>query len=135
MVRLTNAAGAMCASVDRVFTGFAFQVACCLYGCEVGSGGGLRYTVLRSVRSHDRTRVRRPRRRENDLRTAQSETDPHRQDQYARSAPDSAAEVAVNGDTSDADRARAVEAMDAALALARRSLLREAQSTLARAAA
>jgi hypothetical protein len=68
---------------------------------------------------------------ENDLRTAQSEVDPHRQGQYARSAADSAAEVAVDGNTSDADRARAVEVMDAALALAGRSLLREAQSTLA----
>lgn len=68
---------------------------------------------------------------ESDLRTAQSETDPHRQGQYARSAADSAAEVAVDGNTSEADRARAVEVMNAALALAGRSLLREAQSTLA----
>ncbi len=52
---------------------------------------------------------------ENDLRTAQSETDPHRQGQYARSAADSAAEVAVDSNTSEADRARAVEVMDAAL--------------------
>lgn len=68
---------------------------------------------------------------ENDLRTAQSATDSHRQGRYARSAADSAAEVAIDGDTSDADRARAVEVMDAALALTGRSLLREAQSTLA----
>lgn len=68
---------------------------------------------------------------ENDLRTAQSETDPHRQGQYARSAADLAAEVAVSGGVSDTDRARAVEVMDAALALAGRRLLREARSTLA----
>jgi hypothetical protein len=68
---------------------------------------------------------------ENDLRTAQSETDPHRQGQYARSAADLAAEVAVSGGVSETDRARAVEVMDAALALAGRSLLREARSTLA----
>lgn len=70
---------------------------------------------------------------ENDLRTAQSETDPHRQGQYARSAADSAAEVAVDDGTSDADRARAVEVMNTALALAAGSLLRQAQSTLAEA--
>jgi hypothetical protein len=57
---------------------------------------------------------------ENDLRTAQFETDWHRQGQYARSAADTAAQVAVDSTTSDAD-----------LALAARSLLREAQSTLA----
>lgn len=68
---------------------------------------------------------------ENALRTAQSEIDPHRQGQYARSAADAAAEVAVDGNTSEADRARAVEVMDTALVLAGRSLLREAQSTLA----
>lgn len=67
---------------------------------------------------------------ESDLRTAQSETDAHRQGQYARSAADSAAEVAVDSNTSEADRSRAVEVMDAALALAGRSL-REAQATLA----
>jgi hypothetical protein len=39
--------------------------------------------------------------------------------------------VAVDSNTSEADRARAVEVMDVALALAGRSLLREAQSTLA----
>lgn len=68
---------------------------------------------------------------ESDLRTAESETDWHRQGQYARSAADTAAQVAVDSQTSDADRARAVAVMDTALTLAARSLLREAQSTLA----
>lgn len=70
---------------------------------------------------------------ESDLHTARSETDPHRQGQYARSAADTAAEVAVNDETSTADRERAVTVMQDALSLAARSLLREAQSSLAEA--
>ena len=68
---------------------------------------------------------------ESDLQTALSESDPHRQGQYARSAADTAAEVAVDNATSSADRERAVALMRDALALSVRSLLREAQSTLA----
>ena len=67
---------------------------------------------------------------ESDLHTAQSETDPLRRGQYARSAADTAAEVAVDNATSGADRERAVAVMQEALGLATRSLLREAQSTL-----
>ena len=65
------------------------------------------------------------------MQTAQSESDPHRQGQYARSAADTAAEVAVNNATSSAERERAVAVMETALALAARGLLREAQATLA----
>lgn len=68
---------------------------------------------------------------ESDLHTAQSETDPHRQGQYARSAADTAAEVAVDDATTSANRGRALAVMQDALALTARSLLREAQSTLA----
>lgn len=67
---------------------------------------------------------------ESDLHTAQSETDPHRQAQYARSAADTAAEVAVDDATTSADRERALAVMQDALTLTARSLLREAQSTL-----
>lgn len=68
---------------------------------------------------------------ESDLHTAQSETDPHRQGQYARSAAGTAAEVAVDDSTSGADRERALEVMHEALTLVARSLLHDAQATLA----
>lgn len=67
---------------------------------------------------------------ESDLHTAQSETDPHRQGQYARSAADTAAEVTLDNTTSSTDRERAAAVMQDALVLAARSQLREAQSTL-----
>lgn len=68
---------------------------------------------------------------ESDLQTALTESDPHRQGQHARSAADAAAQVAVDNATSSADRERAVAVMQDALALTARSLLREAQATLA----
>lgn len=102
-----------------------------LFSGEVARGGGLRFTLLPTVRHMTASLSGGLDDAENDLRTAQFETDWHRQGQYARSAADTAAQVAVDSTTSDADRARAVAVMDTALALAARSLLREAQSTLA----
>lgn len=67
---------------------------------------------------------------ESHLQIALSESDPHRQGQYARSAADTAAEVAVDDSTSGADRERALEVMQDALTLVARSLLHEAQATL-----
>lgn len=98
---------------------------------EVACGGGLHFAFLRTVRHMTASLCGGLSDAENDLRTAQFETDWHRQGQYARSAADTAAQVAVDSTTSDADRARAVAVMDTALALAARSLLREAHSTLA----
>jgi hypothetical protein len=67
---------------------------------------------------------------ERDLQTAQSESDPHRQGQYARSAADSAAEAAMNAGASAEDRERALEIMRSSLTLIPGSLLGEAQSML-----
>lgn len=68
---------------------------------------------------------------ESDLRTAQSEADPRRRNQYARSAADTATEVAVDPGASRADRARAATMARAARAIVARSALREAQTALA----
>lgn len=100
-------------------------------GRNVGSGGGRDRTDIRSVRVMTTPGPASLLGAESDLHTAQSETDPHRQGQYAQSAADTAAEVAVDDATTTADRARALEVMQEALALTARSLLREAQSTLA----
>jgi hypothetical protein len=73
---------------------------------------------------------------ESDLQTAQSEVEPYRQGQYARSALDldAAAEVAWDRDASAEDRDRAVAIMRSALELTPKpdpgSLLREAQTML-----
>jgi hypothetical protein len=100
-------------------------------GGDVGSGGGRGRADLRSVRVMTTPVPASLQGAEGDLHTAQSETDPHRQGQYARSAADTAAEVAVDDATTSADRERALAVMQDALALTARSLLREAQSTLA----
>jgi hypothetical protein len=65
-----------------------------------------------------------------DLQTAQSESDPHRQGQYARAAADAAAEVAMNDGASAQDRERALAIMRSSLTLIPGSLLGEAQSVL-----
>lgn len=98
---------------------------------DVGSGGGRNRADLRSVRLMTTPEPASLQGAESDLHTAQSETDPHRQGQYARSAADTAAEVAVDDATTSANRGRALAVMQDALALTARSLLREAQSTLA----
>jgi hypothetical protein len=71
---------------------------------------------------------------ESDLQTAQSEVDPYRQGQYARSALDAAAEVAWDCDASAEDRDRAVAIMRSSLELTPRpdpdTLLRDAQNML-----
>ncbi|WP_235887116.1 hypothetical protein [Mycolicibacterium arabiense] len=67
---------------------------------------------------------------ENDLRTAQSEADPHRQGQYARSAADAAAEVSLDAGASAEERQRAQAVVRSALTMIPGSLLREAQSML-----
>jgi hypothetical protein len=67
------------------------------------------------------------------LQTAQSESEPHRQAQYARAACDSAAEVATDIAARSADRERAVAVMHDSHTLAAQSMLREAESTLAEA--
>ena len=67
---------------------------------------------------------------ESDLQTAQSESDPHRQGQYARAAADAAAEVAMNAGASAEDRERALVIMRSSLTLIPGSLLGEAQSML-----
>jgi hypothetical protein len=101
-----------------------------IVGCKVGSGGGRARAALRSVRAMTTPGAASLQGAESDLQTAQSESDPHRQGQYARSAADTAAEVAVDNATSSTDRERAVAVMQDALTLAARSQLREAQSTL-----
>lgn len=67
---------------------------------------------------------------ESDLQTAQSESDPHRQGQYARAAADAAAEVAMNEATSAQDRERALAIMRSSQTLIPGSLLAQAQSML-----
>lgn len=67
---------------------------------------------------------------ESDLRTAQSEADPRRQGQYARSAADAAAEVSLDAGASAEERERAQAIVQSALTLIPGSLLREAQSML-----
>jgi hypothetical protein len=64
------------------------------------------------------------------LQTAQLESDPHRQGQYARAAADTAAEVAMNDGASAEDRERALAIMRSSLTLIPGSLLGEAQSML-----
>jgi hypothetical protein len=70
---------------------------------------------------------------ERDLQTAQSETNPHRQGQYARSAADAAAEVTLDPDASAQDRDRAQATLRAAQALIPGSLIRSAHADLAEA--
>ena len=67
---------------------------------------------------------------ESDLQIALSEADPHRQGQYARSAADTAAEVALDNAMSRADRERAVAVTQEAMTLTARSLLRESRAIL-----
>lgn len=67
---------------------------------------------------------------ENDLRTAQSEADPYRQGQYARSAADAAAEASLDAGASAEERERAQAVLRSALTMIPGSLLREAQSML-----
>lgn len=67
---------------------------------------------------------------ESDLQTAQSESDPHRQGQYARAAADAAAEVAMNAGASTEDRERALVIMRSSLTLIPGSLLREAKTMM-----
>lgn len=67
---------------------------------------------------------------ESDLETAQSESDPHRQGQYARAAADAASEVSLDVDASAEDRERAQMILRSSLAMIPGSLLREAQTTL-----
>jgi hypothetical protein len=67
---------------------------------------------------------------ESDLQTAQLESDPHRQGQYARAAADAAAEVAMNAGASAEDRERALAIMRSSLTLIPGSLLREAQNMM-----
>lgn len=67
---------------------------------------------------------------ESDLQIALSEADPHRQGQYARSAADTAAEVALDDAVSRADRERAVAVTQEAMTLTARSLLRESRAIL-----
>lgn len=100
-------------------------------GDECGGGGGRQRRALRTVRLMTAPLSNSLADAERDLRTAQSEIDPHRQGQYARSAADGAAEVAVAGGTDSDERERAVSLMDSALTLAARALLREAKSHLA----
>src|SRR4051794_29590757 len=70
---------------------------------------------------------------ERDLQTAQSESDAHRQGQYARAAADAAAEVALDPDASAQDRERAQAALRAAQALIPGTLIRSAHAELAEA--
>ena len=70
---------------------------------------------------------------ERDLQTAQSESDAHRQGQYARAAADAAAEVALDPDASAQDRERAQAALRAAQALIPGTLIRSASAELAEA--
>lgn len=98
-----------------------------------GFGGGLGFRTLRTVRLMTAPLSASLGDAERDLQTAQSESDPQRQGQYARSAADTAAEVAVDNSTSSADCERAVSLMKTALALAAQSLLRDAQANLAEA--
>ncbi|WP_232076817.1 hypothetical protein [Mycobacterium gallinarum] len=67
---------------------------------------------------------------ESDLQIALSEADPHRQGEYARSAADTAAEVALDNAVSRADRERAVALTQEAMTLTARSLLRESRAIL-----
>ena len=67
---------------------------------------------------------------ESDLRTAQSESDPHRQGQYARSAADAAAEVSLDTGASTADRERAQTILHSSQALIPGSLIRAAHAEL-----
>ncbi|AFM20457.1 hypothetical protein Mycch_5841 (plasmid) [Mycolicibacterium chubuense NBB4] len=75
-------------------------------GGDVGSSGGRGRADLRSVRVMTTPVPASLQSAESDLHTAQSETDPDRQGQYARSAADTAAEVAVDHATTSADRER-----------------------------
>jgi hypothetical protein len=72
---------------------------------------------------------------ESDLQTAQLETDPHRRGQYARSAADAAAEVAMDTSASADDRVRAVSILRSSKALLPGILLREADDMLSAARA
>jgi hypothetical protein len=67
---------------------------------------------------------------ETDLHTAQSEPDPRRQGQYARSAADAAAEVAMDDSATAEERERAVSILRASKALVPASRLREADDIL-----
>lgn len=99
--------------------------------CEVGSSSsGLGTVELRPVRSVITPQLGDLHLAENDLQTAQSEPDPHRQSQYARAAADAAAEAAMSDGASSHDRERALAVIRSALALIPGCLLREAQATL-----
>ena len=74
-------------------------------GRECGSGGGRRRGALRSVPAMSTPGRASLQSAESDLQIALSEADPHRQGQYARSAADTAAEVALDNAMSRADRA------------------------------
>ena len=67
---------------------------------------------------------------ESDLQTAQSESDPHRQGQYARSAADAAAEVSLDTGASTEDRERAQTILSSSQALIPGSLIRAAHAEL-----
>jgi hypothetical protein len=99
-------------------------------GHEVGSGSGLGAARLRSVRHMTAPLPGILQDAVSDLQTAQSESDPHRQGQYARAAADAAAEVAMNDGASAQGRERALAIMRSSLTLIPGSLLGEAQSML-----
>lgn len=100
------------------------------FACEVGSGGGLDGAPLRTVRNMTVPLSGALTNAENDLRTAQSEADPHRQGQYARSAVDAAAEASLDAGAGAEERERAQSVLQSALTMIPGSLLREAQSIL-----
>ncbi len=67
---------------------------------------------------------------ESDFLTAQSESEPHRQGQYARSAADAAAEVSLDASASAQDRERAQTILRSAQSLIPGSLVRTARAKL-----
>lgn len=98
---------------------------------EVGSGGGLGVAGLRTVRHMTAPVPGSLQDAESDLWTAQLESDPHRQGQYARSAADTAAEVAMDAKASPQDREDAGKILQSSLTVVAWSLLQEAQKALA----
>jgi hypothetical protein len=102
---------------------------------ENGSGGGLSAQDVRSVRRMTAPMPGVLQTAETDLRTAQSEVDPYRQGQYARSAADAAAEVAMDDSASAEERERAVSIVRASRALLPGSLVREAHELISAARA
>jgi hypothetical protein len=99
-------------------------------GREVGSGGGRGVAAIRTVRPMTAPRPAARENAESDWQTEQSESDPHRQGQYAWAAADAAAEVSMDAGASAADRERAQAILRSSLALIPGSLIRQAQTAL-----